>query len=42
LESIDAIKGFAGDDVEQAVVYPGDDRYLIDRERQVQHYLIAD
>jgi heme-degrading monooxygenase HmoA len=41
-ESIDAIKGFAGDDVEQAVFYPEDDRYLLDRERQVRHYLITD
>ena len=41
-ESIDAIRGFAGDDVEQAVFYPDDDRYLVDREQQVRHYVIAD
>jgi heme-degrading monooxygenase HmoA len=41
-ESLEAIKGFAGNDVEQAVFYADDDRYLVDRERQVRHYVIAD
>jgi heme-degrading monooxygenase HmoA len=36
--SRDAIRGFAGDDIERAVLYPEDDRYLVDRERTVTHY----
>jgi heme-degrading monooxygenase HmoA len=38
--SLEAIRGFAGDDIEQAVFYPEDDRYLVDRELQVTHYVI--
>jgi hypothetical protein len=30
-DSIDAVKGFAGDDYETAVFYPEDDRFLVDR-----------
>jgi len=37
-ESMDAIRGFAGDDVERAVYYPEDDRYLIERDDVVRHY----
>ncbi len=37
-ESIDAIRQFAGDDIEQAVFYPRDDAFLIDRETRVTHY----
>ena len=36
--SMDAIRGFAGDDVERAVYYPEDDRYLLTRPEKVQHY----
>jgi heme-degrading monooxygenase HmoA len=39
--SRDSIRGFAGDDIEQAVFYPEDDRYLVDRETTVTHYEIA-
>ena len=35
--SRDAIRGFAGDDIERAVFYPEDDRYLVDRETTVTH-----
>ncbi len=34
----DAIAAFAGADIEQAVFYPEDDRYLIDRETTVRHF----
>lgn len=34
----EAIRGFAGDDIDQAVFYPEDDRYLVDRETTVTHY----
>ena len=37
-ESLDAIRAFAGDDVETAVYYPEDDRYLIERDERVKHY----
>lgn len=37
-ESLDSIRGFAGDDIEVAVYYPEDDEYLIDREMTVTHY----
>jgi heme-degrading monooxygenase HmoA len=36
--SLDAIRAFAGDDVETAVYYPEDDRYLVERDLQVKHY----
>jgi heme-degrading monooxygenase HmoA len=40
-ESRDAIRGFAGEDIERAVFYPEDDRYLIERELTVSHYEVA-
>ena len=41
--SRDAIRGFAGDDIERAVFYPEDDRYLVDRESTVTHFeVVAD
>ena len=36
--SLDAVRGFAGDDVSTAVFYPEDDRWLVDRERTVTHH----
>ncbi|MEA1903157.1 MAG: hypothetical protein U9N56_06495 [Actinomycetota bacterium] len=35
-----SIMAFAGDDIGQAVFYPEDDRYLIDRETTVNHYTV--
>jgi heme-degrading monooxygenase HmoA len=40
-ESRPAIEAFAGQDIEQAVFYPEDDRYLIDRDLTVRHYEVA-
>ena len=40
-ESMEAVRGFAGDDVEAAVSYPEDDRYLLEREPTVAHYEVA-
>jgi heme-degrading monooxygenase HmoA len=37
-ESLDAIRGFAGDDLERAVFYDEDDRYLIERDERVRHF----
>jgi heme-degrading monooxygenase HmoA len=39
--SRDAIHAFAGDDIEQAVFYPEDDRYLVDRETTVTHHEVV-
>ncbi|MEV4639645.1 hypothetical protein AB0J80_20040 [Actinoplanes sp. NPDC049548] len=40
-ESLDHIRGFAGDDIGRAVFYPEDDGYLIDRETTVTHHEVA-
>jgi heme-degrading monooxygenase HmoA len=41
-ESLDAVRGFAGDDVERAVFYPEDDRFLVDRETAVAHFEVIE
>jgi len=41
-ESVDAIRAFAGDDIEAAVYYPEDERFLIERDATVKHYDVAD
>ncbi len=38
---MDAIHGFAGEDVERAVFYPEDDRFLIDRDLAAHHWVVA-
>jgi heme-degrading monooxygenase HmoA len=40
-ESLDSIREFAGDDIERAVFYPEDDRYLVDRDLTVSHFEVA-
>jgi len=40
-ESWDAIRRFAGDDVEKAVFYPEDDRFLIERGERVEHFEVV-
>ena len=37
-DSLESVRGFAGDDVERAVFYPDDDRFLVERESTVVHY----
>ena len=37
-DSMDAVRGFAGEDVERAVFYPQDDRHLVERDEFVLHY----
>jgi heme-degrading monooxygenase HmoA len=39
-DSLDSVRAFAGDDVEQAVFYDEDDRFLVDRETTVTHWQI--
>jgi heme-degrading monooxygenase HmoA len=41
-ESWDAIRQFAGDDVEKAVYYPEDQAYLLELEPKVEHYEVLD
>ncbi len=41
-DSVDAIRAFAGEDIEAAVYYPEDDRYLIERDATVTHYEVVD
>jgi len=38
-ESMEAVTRFAGDDPERAVFYPEDDRYLVERDERVRHYV---
>jgi hypothetical protein len=37
-ESLDDIRAFAGDEIERAVFFPEDDRFLVEREPTVSHY----
>jgi hypothetical protein len=37
-ESEEAIRRFAGDDINPAVFYPQDDRYLVERDDHVNHF----
>ncbi len=39
-ESLEAVKGFAGDDPERAIFFPEDDRYLTGRDLTVRHYRV--
>jgi heme-degrading monooxygenase HmoA len=41
-ESVDAIRAFAGEDIEAAVLYPEDERYLVDGASAVSHYEVVD
>jgi heme-degrading monooxygenase HmoA len=41
-DSVQAIKAFAGDDIDRAVYYPEDDRYLLERDPNVLHYQVPD
>ena len=40
-DSHDSIRAFAGDDMDQAVFYPEDDRFLVERDRTVRHYEVV-
>ena len=39
-ESTEAIRGFAGANIERAVFYPKDDRYLVERDTTVRHFQV--
>ena len=36
----DAVVAFVGEDIDRAVFYPEDDRYLIERETTVKHFTV--
>ena len=36
--ALDDVRAFAGDDVERAVFYAEDDRWLVERDLRVRHY----
>lgn len=40
-DSEEAIRRFAGDDIDRAVFYPEDDRYLVARDEKVRHYQVV-
>ncbi len=40
-ESLEAIRGFAGEDISVARYYPEDDRYLIERPATVEHHEVV-
>jgi nitroimidazol reductase NimA-like FMN-containing flavoprotein (pyridoxamine 5'-phosphate oxidase superfamily)/heme-degrading monooxygenase HmoA len=41
-DDLESIRAFAGDDIETAVFYPEDDRYLVRRETKAVHYEVVD
>jgi heme-degrading monooxygenase HmoA len=41
-DSVDAIRAFAGEDIEAAVLYPEDERYLIGGESRTTHFDVVD
>ncbi len=41
-DSLNSVRAFAGDDIERAVYYPDDERYLVERDDLVRHYSVED
>jgi heme-degrading monooxygenase HmoA len=41
-DSLEAVRAFAGPEVERAVFYPEDDRFLVDREDTATHYEVIE
>jgi hypothetical protein len=39
---VEAIQAFAGEDIEAAVLYPEDERYLVPGSSAITHYEVAD
>jgi hypothetical protein len=40
-ESREAIEGFVGQDIEKAVFYPEDERFLVEHDLTVRHYEVT-
>jgi heme-degrading monooxygenase HmoA len=41
-DSLESVHGFAGPDVETAVFYPEDDRYLVERDLVAHHWSLVE
>jgi antibiotic biosynthesis monooxygenase (ABM) superfamily enzyme len=41
-QTLDAVRGFAGPEIERAVFFPEDERFLVEREETVTHYEVFD
>jgi heme-degrading monooxygenase HmoA len=41
-ESLDAVRAFAGDEVERAVFYPEDEAFLVERDLTATHYEVLE
>ena len=41
-DSMEAVRDFAGDEVERAVFYSEDDRFLVDRETTASHFEVVE
>ena len=41
-DTLESVEAFSGDPVDQAVFYPEDDRFLIDRETTVLHFEVIE
>ena len=41
-DTVEAIQAFAGDDIDVAVLYPEDERYLVDGGTDIRHNEVAD
>ncbi|HEX3749206.1 MAG TPA: antibiotic biosynthesis monooxygenase [Streptosporangiaceae bacterium] len=41
-DSVPSIEAFAGADIDRAVYYPEDERYLLERDPHVVHYQVPD
>jgi hypothetical protein len=42
VDSLDSVRAYAGDDLDQARYYDFDDRFLVDRGPRVRHHTVAD
>ena len=40
-DDLDSIRAFAGNELERAVFFPEDDRFLVERDMHVVHYEVA-
>lgn len=40
-DTLEAIEGFAGPDVDRAVFYPEDDRFLVERDLEARHWIVG-
>lgn len=40
-DSEEAIRKFAGEEIERAVFYPEDDRFLVERDEHVEHFEVV-